>query len=207
MLDGLLYGSGDAVIGINPATDNVPQVIDAARRCWTTSSAQLRHPDAVLRADPCHHHDRGHRTAARRSIWCSSRSPAPRPPTRSFGINLALLREARDAALSLKRGTRRRQRDVFRDRPGQRAVGQRASRRRPADLRGARLRGGAPVQAAAGQYRGRLHRPGIPVRRQADHPRRAGGPFLRQAARACRWAATSATPTTPRPTRTTWTCC
>ena len=27
MLDGLLYGSGDAVIGINPATDNVPQVI------------------------------------------------------------------------------------------------------------------------------------------------------------------------------------
>jgi len=27
ILDGLLYGSGDAVIGINPATDNVPQVI------------------------------------------------------------------------------------------------------------------------------------------------------------------------------------
>ena len=29
LLDGLLYGSGDAVIGINPATDNVPQVITA----------------------------------------------------------------------------------------------------------------------------------------------------------------------------------
>lgn len=27
VLDGLLYGSGDAVIGINPASDNVPQVI------------------------------------------------------------------------------------------------------------------------------------------------------------------------------------
>ena len=26
LLDGLLYGSGDAVIGINPATDNVAQV-------------------------------------------------------------------------------------------------------------------------------------------------------------------------------------
>ncbi|WP_289286990.1 ethanolamine ammonia-lyase subunit EutB, partial [Methylophaga sp. UBA678] len=25
ILDGLLYGSGDAVIGINPATDNVAQ--------------------------------------------------------------------------------------------------------------------------------------------------------------------------------------
>ena len=27
IVDGLLYGAGDAVIGINPATDNVPQVI------------------------------------------------------------------------------------------------------------------------------------------------------------------------------------
>ncbi|MGS0758131.1 ethanolamine ammonia-lyase subunit EutB, partial [Roseateles sp. GG27B] len=27
LLDGLLYGSGDAVLGINPATDNLPQVI------------------------------------------------------------------------------------------------------------------------------------------------------------------------------------
>ncbi|MBV8625111.1 MAG: ethanolamine ammonia-lyase subunit EutB, partial [Herbaspirillum sp.] len=27
MLDGLMYGNGDAVIGINPATDNVPQVV------------------------------------------------------------------------------------------------------------------------------------------------------------------------------------
>ena len=52
---------------------------------------------------------------------------------KSFGIDLALLHEAREAALSLRRGTRRRQRDVFRDRPGQRAVGRRASRRRPAD--------------------------------------------------------------------------
>jgi ethanolamine ammonia-lyase large subunit len=27
LFDGLMYGSGDAVIGINPATDNLPQVI------------------------------------------------------------------------------------------------------------------------------------------------------------------------------------
>ena len=39
------------------------------------------------------------------------------------------------------------------------------------------------VRAAAGQYGRRLHRPGISLRRQADHPRRARGPFLRQAAR------------------------
>ena len=38
-----------------------------------------------------------------------------------------------EAARSLKRGTRRRQRHVLRDRPGLGAVGRRASRRRPAD--------------------------------------------------------------------------
>ena len=54
--------------------------------------------------------------------------------------------EARAAALALRRGTVGRQRDVFRDRPGQRAVGQCASRRRPADLRGARLCRGAAFE-------------------------------------------------------------
>ena len=67
---------------------------------------------------------------------------------------------------------------------GSRAVGRRAlDGRRPADPRGARLRGGPPVRPAAGQHRRRVHRPGVPLRRQADHPRRAGGPLLRQAAR------------------------
>ena len=28
MLDGLLYGAGDAVIGINPATDSLPALMD-----------------------------------------------------------------------------------------------------------------------------------------------------------------------------------
>ena len=35
ILDGLLYGSGDAVIGINPATDSVPAVC-ALLECSTT---------------------------------------------------------------------------------------------------------------------------------------------------------------------------
>ena len=52
----------------------------------------------------------------------------------SFGVSLALLREAREAALSLRSRHARRQRDVLRDRPGQRAVSRRASRRRSADL-------------------------------------------------------------------------
>ena len=57
ILDGLLLGSGDAVIGINPATDSPERahalLVDARRH-----PAEARHPDAVLRAGPCHHHAR-----------------------------------------------------------------------------------------------------------------------------------------------------
>ena len=55
IVDGLLYGSGDAVIGINPATDNVATVVEPAldARC---DPQTLGHPDAILRARPCHDH-------------------------------------------------------------------------------------------------------------------------------------------------------
>jgi ethanolamine ammonia-lyase large subunit len=59
--------------------------------------------------------------------------PGARGPTAGFGIDLAALREAHAAALALGRGTVGRQRDVFRDRAGLRALRQRAPRRRPAD--------------------------------------------------------------------------
>ena len=120
--------------------------------------------------------------AARRSIWCSNPSPERKPPTASFGIYLAMLEEAREQALALKRGTRGEQRDVFRNRPGQRAFGQRAPWRGSANLRSARLCRRAPVPAAAGEYRGRFHRARISVRWQANPARRAGRSFLRQAA-------------------------
>ena len=42
VLDGLLYGSGDAVIGINPATDSLAHVEKPAATCWTTSSAAMK---------------------------------------------------------------------------------------------------------------------------------------------------------------------
>ena len=65
---------------------------------------------------------------------------------RAFGIDLALLDEAHEAALRAAARHRRRQRDVLRDRPGQRAVGRRAPRRRPADLE-------ARAYAVARRYR------------------------------------------------------
>ena len=46
MLDGLLYGCGDAVIGINPATDNVGELVTLLQ-LLDALIAQLRDPDAV----------------------------------------------------------------------------------------------------------------------------------------------------------------
>ncbi len=60
ILDGLLLGAGDAVIGINPATDSPASTHDAAvdaRR----DHHQARHPDAELRACACHDHARSDR--------------------------------------------------------------------------------------------------------------------------------------------------
>ncbi len=61
-----------------------------------------------------------------------------------FGINLAMLQEAREAALSLGRGTLGNNVMYF-ETGGELPVGQRPPRRRPADLRGAGLRRRPPL--------------------------------------------------------------
>jgi ethanolamine ammonia-lyase large subunit len=103
MLDGLLYGCGDAVIGINPATDN-PQaittllvMIDEFRQRYDvpTQSCVLTHVTNTIAAI-----EKGAPVdLVFQSIAGTERANA------SFGISLALLDEARDAALSLGRGT------------------------------------------------------------------------------------------------------
>ncbi|MBB3224955.1 ethanolamine ammonia-lyase subunit EutB [Pseudoduganella umbonata] len=103
LFDGLLYGSGDAVIGINPATDNVPQVIHLvrmldeiiARHAIPTQSCVLTHVTNTIAAI-----ERGAPVdLVFQSIAGTQAANA------SFGIDLALLGEARAAALSLGRGT------------------------------------------------------------------------------------------------------
>jgi ethanolamine ammonia-lyase large subunit len=103
LFDGLMYGSGDAVIGINPATDNLPQVIklvtmldDIIRRyAIPTQSCVLTHVTNTIAAI-----ERGAPVdLVFQSIAGTQAANA------SFGIDLALLKEARAAALSLKRGT------------------------------------------------------------------------------------------------------
>ena len=103
LLDGLLHGSGDAVIGINPATDNVPQVIRLVtmlsevieRYGIPTQSCVLTHVTNTLAAI-----DRG---APVDLVFQSI--GGTEATNQSFGVSLALLAEAREAALSLKRGT------------------------------------------------------------------------------------------------------
>lgn len=102
VLDGLLYGSGDAVIGINPASDNVPQVIrllqmlDAVIQRYEipTQSCVLTHVTNTLQAI-----ERG---APVDLVFQSI--GGTEATNRSFGIDLSLLGEARAAALSLQRG-------------------------------------------------------------------------------------------------------
>jgi ethanolamine ammonia-lyase large subunit len=103
LLDGLLYGSGDAVIGINPATDNVPQVMHLvsmldeiiARYAIPTQCCVLTHVTNTIAAI-----ERGAPVdLVFQSIAGTQAANA------GFGISLSLLEEARQAALALGRGT------------------------------------------------------------------------------------------------------
>jgi ethanolamine ammonia-lyase large subunit len=103
LLDGLLYGSGDAVFGINPATDNVPQVMRLLammdeiiqRYVIPTQSCVLTHVTNTIEAI--------NRGAPVDLVFQSI--AGTEAANRSFGIDLKLLGEARSAALSLGRGT------------------------------------------------------------------------------------------------------
>ena len=103
ILDGLLLGSGDAVIGINPATDNVAQVVsllhllDAVIDEYRipTQSCVLTHVTNTLEAI---------RRGAPVDLVFQSVA-GTEAANRSFGIDLSLLAEGRAAALSLGRGT------------------------------------------------------------------------------------------------------
>ena len=103
LLDGLLYGSGDAVIGINPATDNPKAVgqllhlLDAVREQYAipTQSCVLCHVTTALQLIE---------QGAPVDLTFQSIAGTEAANT-SFGINLNLLQEAWEATLALNRGT------------------------------------------------------------------------------------------------------
>lgn len=103
ILDGLLYGGGDAVIGINPATDSVPamteilKLIDELvyRYAIPTQSCVLSHiTNAITAMERGAPVDLVFQSIAGTEI-----------ANKNFGINLSIIREAHEAALSLRRGT------------------------------------------------------------------------------------------------------
>ena len=103
IVDGLLYGCGDAVIGINPATDNLEQVSALLRMldelistyAIPTQSCILTHVTTSLQAI-----ERGQPVdLVFQSIGGTEAT------NRSFGVTAALLAEANDAARALGRGT------------------------------------------------------------------------------------------------------
>ena len=103
IIDGLLYGSGDAVIGINPATDHMATVrgllemMDGIRQRFDipTQSCVLSHVTTTLQLIE----QKAPVDLVFQSIGGTEAL------NKSFGINLALLKEAHEAGLSLKRGT------------------------------------------------------------------------------------------------------
>ena len=103
VLDGLLYGNGDAVIGINPASDNISAVTtmmkmldDVIQRYEIpTQSCVLTHVtthiEAINRGAPV--------DLVFQSIAGTEKA------NEGFGVNLSILKEAHTAALELGRGT------------------------------------------------------------------------------------------------------
>ncbi|MCU0928555.1 MAG: ethanolamine ammonia-lyase subunit EutB [Burkholderiaceae bacterium] len=103
ILDGLMYGAGDAVIGVNPAADSVPAMVQLLklldeliqRHQVPTQSCVLTHVTNTL-----------HAIGQGAPVDLVFQSVGGTEGTnRSFGIDLALLDEAHAAALSLARGT------------------------------------------------------------------------------------------------------
>jgi ethanolamine ammonia-lyase large subunit len=103
IVDGLMYGCGDAVIGINPATDNLAQIIrllemlDAIIRRWNipTQSCILTHVTTTLEAM---------RRGAPVDLVFQSIG-GTEAVNASFGVSAALLAEADAAARALRRGS------------------------------------------------------------------------------------------------------
>lgn len=102
IVDGLLLGSGDAVIGINPAGDNVAttarllRLVDAVRERFgiPTQSCVLAHVTTQLEA-----------LQAGAPVDLIFQSIAgTEVANRSFGVSLALLQEAYEAGLAQTRG-------------------------------------------------------------------------------------------------------
>lgn len=102
-LDGLCYGCGDAVIGVNPATDsldNIRRILDMldgliSKYAIPTQSCVLTHVTTTMEAVE----------AGAPVDLCFQSIAGTQGANASFGVSLPLLQEALEATRSLSRGT------------------------------------------------------------------------------------------------------
>lgn len=102
-LDGLCYGCGDAVIGVNPATDsldNIRRILDMldgliSKYAIPTQSCVLTHVTTTMEAVE----------AGAPVDLCFQSIAGTQGTNASFGVSLSLLQEALEATRSLSRGT------------------------------------------------------------------------------------------------------
>ena len=103
ILDGLMYGNGDAVIGINPATDNLQNLSELLKLLdHVIQEHHIPTQSCVLT-----HSSSGIQLAEKNvpiDLMFQSIAGTQRA-NEGFGINLELLREGYEATLALKRGT------------------------------------------------------------------------------------------------------
>ena len=84
LIDGLLFGVGDAVIGVNPATDRVEDYVRIVSLLDDHPGAP-RHSNTGLLPGPCHERQSRQSISARRSIWSFNPLPARKRPTKASG--------------------------------------------------------------------------------------------------------------------------
>lgn len=103
ILDGLMYGNGDAVIGINPATDNLQNLSELLK----LMDHVIQSHDIPTQSCVLTHISSGIQLAEKNvPIDLMFQSIAgTQLANEGFGISLKLLQEGYDATLALKRGT------------------------------------------------------------------------------------------------------
>ena len=204
ILDGLLLGAGDAVIGINPATDS-PENAHALLSMLDEIRIKLDIPaQACVLAHVTTTLDLIRKGAPVDLVFQSI--AGTEAANRSFGIDLALLKEARAAALSLRRGTVGNNVMYFETGQGSalsanahHGVDHKRWRRAPTRWRARSSRSWSTASSA------------LSVRNICTTASRSRAPDWKiisaASSWACRWASMSATPITPTPIRTIWTRC
>jgi ethanolamine ammonia-lyase large subunit len=203
-IDGLLYGCGDAVIGVNPASDSTAKAIDLLR---ALDNFRLRFdaPRQTCVLMEVTNTLNAIETGAPVDLVFQSVAGTQKA-NESFGITLGLLQEAHEAARSLKRGTVGQNCMYFETRQGSALSAgahlvsiSRPARRAPMRWRADTLHCWSIRWLASS---------GLSIFLTESRSFAQASKITSAAnCSACRWDATYATRTTPTLTRTTWIRC